>query len=60
MNDAKVIREVGGELVLVDPATVGVPRAVQILHCRATLDGSKERVSHFRERIRILGKSPQD
>lgn len=62
-----VVREVDGQLVLDDPAALGVIAAVEAhnrgvakQNCRLVYDLNADRVEHFKRRIGELGKSPRD
>lgn len=49
-----------GELVLVDPEAYAMIKAVAQRNCRITFDTNADRITHFRERIAALGRSPDD
>lgn len=55
-----VVREVDGQLVLDDPAALGMMRAVAEANCRSTLEMNADRVRHFSERMRQRGDSAAD
>jgi len=59
VTEAKVY-EVDGQLVLDDPAALGMIRAVGKHNCTKTLELNAERISHFRQRIEERGDSPND
>lgn len=60
MNQAAVVREVDGKLVLDDPAALAMVRAVGKHNCIATLSANIERVDHFVRRTKELGRSAAD
>lgn len=57
------VKEVNGELVLVDPVAAGIIQAVNMYNgdnCRRTLEMQVDRVVHFTRRIRDLKKNPME
>ncbi len=51
------VREVDGQLVMVDPVGAAVARAVMKHNCGSTLAANAARVAHFKHRVRELGRS---
>jgi hypothetical protein len=49
------VREVDGELVLIDPDAVAAFRAVAKHNCRITFEGQADRVAHFKARAIARG-----
>jgi hypothetical protein len=58
MTEATVKQMPDGQLILDDPAAIGVFRAVSKHNCKLTLDANADRVAHFRERAKTLGYGP--
>lgn len=54
------VREIDGQLVLVDPVAVSVITAVEKQNCRKTMEAQIDRVEHFKRRMTELKKSPND
>jgi len=57
------VKEVDGQLVLIDPVAAGVLQAINQYNgsnCRHTLEIQLERVVHFTRRIRELRKNPAE
>ena len=46
-----VVRKIGGQLVLDDPAAVTIVNAVEKHNCRNTLELNADRVVHFKRRV---------
>ena len=55
-----MVREIDGQLVLDDPAALGMIRAVEKHNCKATFDMNAERVAHFKGRLEVLGLDPKE
>ncbi len=49
------VREVDGQLVMVDPVGAAVARAVMKHNCDGTLAANAARVAHFKHRVREMG-----
>lgn len=60
MGQDAYVKEVDGQLVLVDPVAAGVVQAVAEHNCGDTLAMNSDRVAHFIERARVLGKSADE
>jgi hypothetical protein len=54
------VREIDGQMVLVDPEGAAVVKAINKLNCNNTLAMNDERVRHFKQRIIDLGRSSKD
>lgn len=52
------VREINGQLVLDDPAAVGMIRAVGKHNCAGTMEAQADRVAYFKQRIEERGDSP--
>lgn len=53
------VREINGQIVLIDPIGCAVARAVAKHHCKNTLDAQAERVRHFASRVEELNVTPE-
>lgn len=53
-----VVREIDGQLVLDDPAALGLITGVAKHNCHATFDIHAERVTHFKVRVAERGLDP--
>ena len=60
MGQDAYVKEVGGQFVLVDPVAAGVVKAVAEHNCGGTFTRNKDRIAHFIERARVLGKSADE
>ncbi|NCS99710.1 hypothetical protein GW765_01880 [Candidatus Parcubacteria bacterium] len=54
------VKEIDGELVLIDPVAVELIDAINKANCFKTMQGQITRVQHFRKRMKELGKDPKD
>ncbi len=52
-----LVREVGGQLVLDDPAAEAVIKAVAKHNCKGTLDLNADRINHFKRRLVERGET---
>lgn len=62
-----VVREVNGQLVLDDPAALGMIQAVEAhnrgiakKNCAVFLEQNRDRIAHFVERMKVLGRTPEE
>ncbi len=55
-----LVREVGGQLVLDDPAAEAVIKAVAKHNCKGTLDLNADRINHFKRRLAERGETPAE
>jgi hypothetical protein len=56
---ATVYKDENGQLILDDPAAVGMMLAVARHNCRRTAELQQDRIRHFSQRITELGHSPE-
>lgn len=57
---AVVTTDANGTPILIDPVGAAVARAIAKHNCRSTFDVQRDRVAHFANRIRELGRSPAE
>ena len=55
-----MVKEIDGELILVDPQAVAIINAINKINCKVAFDVNADRIEHFKKRIGELKKTPEE